>query len=106
MIEDDQQHSSFWDNSSDDEADWEEVAVPTAPDMQPEPDDVPYDPYGPSVGTLQPSDAENIEITIQTRPKAEEGMKCVDLLSGTLQSQLTHSGQEEGPKSYRTHATY
>jgi hypothetical protein len=78
-MESDQQESSFVEELSEDDGDWEEVTVPLAPST----DEVAstalvYEPYAdlnPEHPTTAASNA-NIEITIQTK-KDDGGSKCV-----------------------------
>lgn len=69
MTDDDAQSASLsvQDSDSDDEADWEEVAVPFLPATDASPSIADYDPYAHLAGPSQPQAQENIEITILTR---------------------------------------
>ncbi len=60
-------------NESDEDFDWEEVAVPAIGQAAPDP---PQEPRGNEEG---PSTAvrANIEITLRARPKPDESAKCV-----------------------------
>lgn len=96
MTEDEGQQSSFRDDSSDDEADWEEVTVPQTSTAHPADvshDIEPYNPYGAAAEPSQTAVTGNIEITIQARTKADESARCVLCpLSRAVFMALTTSG--------------
>jgi hypothetical protein len=86
-MDSDQQESSFVEDMSEDDGDWEEVAVPLAP-LTNEVASVaaPYEPYAdlnPNETLIPGASNVNIEITIQTKDDSGEP-KCVDELFSPL----------------------
>jgi hypothetical protein len=89
-MESDHQESSFVDNLSEDEADWEEVAVPGVASAVSTDEVAPhapvYEPYAhlssKELSKAAPSES-NIEITIQSKESDEENRYVAKLLSAS-----------------------